>query len=559
MNKPVIAIGLDATNPELLEKWMSEGHLPNLSKMRERGSYGRLNNFIEYSDGVTQTADTERIWVMFLTGCLPHKTGYWASLKLERGTYNFTRDRVAAIYDYQEYPLFYALGEKHRVCIFDVPGSTLSNQVNGLQVLGWGGHAPNTLNHSQPPELLSDLIEQYGKNPLINNDFGFWWDKTYINRIQKSINRSTSARAAICRDLLKRQSWDLFLTVFGDTHAVSHDFWHLSQPDHPLYSHHPVDTTSGDAILDAFKEVDRAVGEILEAVPKDAYKLVFSVHGMGKNTADLFTMVYLAEMMYRFSFPGKSMLPGGKLGTTPPPIITNPKRRTWMGEVWQYFDNTNLAKSLLKRWTPGKVQKQLDKLLGNVGFSALSQPTQGNLYWHPTIWYQQFWPQMKAFSLPFFEGGHIRINLKGREPNGIVDVSEYNSLCEKLTEKLYRLTDGRTGEPIVEKVIRTRDNGMDDDRKLPDPDLVVLWRDRPTDVVDSPDWGRIGPITYGRSGGHRPYGFLLAEGEGIPANSSLSEGRAVDLTATILDLMGAEIPEYLDGQPLLKPSFVRSV
>jgi predicted AlkP superfamily phosphohydrolase/phosphomutase len=44
-NNPVIAIGLDAVEPSLLEKWMSQGYLKNLSRLREQGIYGRLDNF----------------------------------------------------------------------------------------------------------------------------------------------------------------------------------------------------------------------------------------------------------------------------------------------------------------------------------------------------------------------------------------------------------------------------------------------------------------------------------------------------------------------------------
>ncbi len=69
-------------------------------------------------------------------------------------------------------------------------------------------------------------------------------------------------------------------------------------------------------------------------------------------------------------------------------------------------------------------------------------------------------------------------------------------------------------------------------------------------MIDSPDIGRIGPITYNRPGGHREQGFLLAKGPQIAANSSLLTGRAVDIGATILELMGADIPSYFDGQPL---------
>ena len=75
-----------------------------------------------------------------------------------------------------------------------------------------------------------------------------------------------------------------------------------------------------------------------------------------------------------------------------------------------------------------------------------------------------------------------------------------------------------------------------------------------TDVVDSPDLGRIGPLTHCRAGGHKSQGFLMAKGEGIAAGSNLPAGEAVDLAPTILELMGAPIPDYFDGQSLVKIS-----
>lgn len=69
-----------------------------------------------------------------MTGCLPEKTGYWAPVKLLEGTYDI--EEIEA-YDFTEYPPFYALGDDYRVAVFDMPHSTLSEQVNGVQVLAW--------------------------------------------------------------------------------------------------------------------------------------------------------------------------------------------------------------------------------------------------------------------------------------------------------------------------------------------------------------------------------------------------------------------------------------
>ncbi|HEY9657794.1 MAG TPA: nucleotide pyrophosphatase, partial [Allocoleopsis sp.] len=126
------------------------------------------------------------------------------------------------------------------------------------------------------------------------------------------------------------------------------------------------------------------------------------------------------------------------------------------------------------------------------------------------------------------------------------------------TQLMMRLQDGRTGKPLVKEVIRTRKSPLDDNLKLPDPDLVVVWHEIPTDVVDSPDIGRIGPVTLNRPGGHRADGFVMVKGPGVEAGSSVDAGRAVDLGPTILSLMNAPVPDYMDGKPLLQVTPERS-
>ena len=555
IKRPLIAIGLDSADPLLVEDWMSQGYLENLKQLRQQGAYGHLDNFVKYCGDQIEISATERLWVMALTGCLPDKTGYWGPVKYDKDTYDVVHNTVGA-YDYKQYPAFYALGDDYRVAVFDAPVAALSEQVNGWQVLGWGGHAPHTPSHSRPPELFDDLISKYEKNPVLHQDYGCWWDDNYCNYIQQAEEVSISRRADICRDLLQQESWDLFLTVFGDTHSASHDFWHLSQPDHPLYPHMKEKRAAGDPMLKAYKQVDRAVGEILDAAPEDANVVVFSVHGMGANVTDVFSMLFLGEFLYRFTVPGKMLLAPGKPGKQPPPPIIHPLRRTWPGEVWQGMYDSNPLKRFLRRSLPGKVQGKLDRMLGYSGLASLRCPswTSDSINWQPVMWYSPFWPQMRAFALPAFAAGHIRINLKGREHKGIVAASEYDALCDELTQKLLRLKDARTGEQIVKEVVRTRTSPTESGPNLPDPDLVVLWRENPTDVVDSPDFGRMGPVTYYRPGGHRPRGWLMAKGADIAPGSPLEKGSAIDIGPTILALMGAPIPEYCDGKPLLRRS-----
>ncbi|WP_017296393.1 alkaline phosphatase family protein [Geminocystis herdmanii] len=547
MSNPVIAIGLDSADPILLEKWMAQGHLPNLEKIRSQGSYGRIYNPVNYADQKTkeQFTFTEPLWAIFTTGCLPNKTGYWSPVKYSPDNYKVEYDRINGTYDYQEYKPFYSLLENHHITIFDLPVTGLCKELKGLQVLAWGGHDPFTPRHSQPPELLPELNEKYGEDNIYGNDTGVWWNKKYCQWLPPALKKAISQRSAICQDLLTREPWDLFITVISETHTAGHDLYY-TQDNHPLYSIFSKNAHNQDLMLEVFQKADQAIGEILSQVPENAYIIIFSLHGMDVNVTDLFTMFFLPEFLYRFNF-NQSAIAHGEIKTTPPVMITNPLRHSWLGEIWVRNHPPNLMQKLFKSLTPSQFLYSAKNGL-DCPFSLLKE--KDDLVWAPSRWYQPLWHQMKAFALPAFNDGQIRLNLKGRESQGIVDASEYNSVCEEITTQLLQLVDGRTGKPIVKRVIRTRKSPLIDDSKLPDADLIVKWEENPTDVVDSPKYGRIGPVPYFRPGGHRAGGFLMAKGEGIIENSSFGSGNIVDLAPTILKLMDVPIPEYFDGKPL---------
>lgn len=544
MNNPVIAIGLDAADPTLIEAWISQGHLKTLSRLRDRGAYTRLKTFSHYR--------AETPWTTFLTGCSPQQTGYWSPVKYDERTYGVTD---GGAYDFSDYSPFYALGPDYRVAVFDMPQSTLSEQANGPQVLAWGAHSALTPSHSLPASLFQEIINTHGEHPVFNKDHADTRNLAALTQLKEHLVTGINRRAAICKDLLAQEPWDLFLTVFGETHSAGHFFWHLSQPEHPLYA--LLGQQAPDLMLETFIKVDQAIADILTQAPENATVLVFAAHGMGANVMDLPSMFFLPELLYRFNFGQPGIAPG-RLGGRLQPPKTRYKKRGWLGETWSLKYDPNPVRRFLRQEAPSKLFKLMEPFFGPAPAVDLQSPEQlyhegDQLYFQPARWYKPFWPQMQAFGLPSYSEGYVRINLRGRESEGIVDASEYNALCDQITQLLYNLKDGRTGKPMVEAVTRTRQHPDDLDPKLPDADLVVLWQeDHATDVVDSPELGRIGPVPYLRTGSHRSQGFFLAQGPGITPGSPLSEGHALDLAPTILKLMGAPVPHYFEGKSLLE-------
>jgi predicted AlkP superfamily phosphohydrolase/phosphomutase len=551
VSKPVVVIGLDAFDPQLMEMWIAQGYLKNLKKLRDRGTYGRLTNSVNYCGVPEELKSNDALWPSFITGCRAHTTGYWAAAKFHPQAYEVSCELTDSGFSFEEHPPFYALGDRYKVAVFDLPYAKLSQNVNGLQMLGWGGHFPYTVSASQPPELYSEIEQNYGKNPLLFEDGGNWWDKKYVDWVKKSLDISITGRLAICKDLLARDSWDLFLTVFNEPHTAGHDLYNRSQADHPLYPYLTSNGKTPDPLLESYQGIDRAIGEIAESVPDDAYFICFSPNGMGANFSELSCHAFLPEILYRHSFPGKVAIAPGKIDTPVPPIVTKPFRNSWTGEVWGRNYGTNAIERWLRPFLPSQLLR--DDRNGLASPYPLGEQDVP-FAWMPAIWYSKLWSQMKAFALPGFTDGYIRINLEGRERDGIVKPTEYDALCQELTEMLHRLKDARTGAPLVKKVVRTRRGATENDATLPDADLIVVWNEQITDTIDSPDYGRIGPIPHFRPGSHWGRGFFLATGPDIVAGSDSPAGEAVDLAPTILELMGAEIPAAFEGRSLLKQS-----
>ncbi len=545
MKAPVIAIGLDAAQPDVLDKWMSQGYLKNMNRLRQQGTYGLLENFSAFS--------AETPWTTFATGCRPHKTGYWSPLKLKNGSYSV---ETRAAYEYEEFPPFYALGDDYRVAVFDVPQVRLNEKINGVQVTAWGAHSPQVPSSSSPPELFQEVVQKHGAHPGLHKDYSVCLDLKATNRLRDVLKTGIARRSAICQDILQREDWDLFVTVFGEAHSAGHNFWQLSQPDHPLYETFK-SSVSVDPMLECFEAIDQAIGEMLSKAPDNARVIIFSAHGMGPNTMDLPSTTILPEFLYRLNFPGKAQLfSRDSADTELPPPLPKMENNYWERHIWGTKEDSDKVRTFLRRRTPNKLYHFVEGFIDPDREGEIISPFRlwkktRVVPFQPAAWYAPLWPTMKAFALPSFAEGYIRINVEGREPNGIVAQEDYDAYCNELVEKIRQMKDARTGIPMAQEIIRMRESAIDDDPKLPDADIVIVWQEEyASDSIESPDVGRIGPVPHYRSGSHRPEGFFIASGPGIEPASTLDGGHALDISPTILGLMEAPIPDYLEGKAL---------
>jgi predicted AlkP superfamily phosphohydrolase/phosphomutase len=163
--------------------------------------------------------------------------------------------------------------------------------------------------------------------------------------------------------------------------------------------------------------------------------------------------------------------------------------------------------------------------------------------------------ESKAYSLT---PGRIYLNLRGREPQGSVSGKDgYRGYREGLRADLLGLRDPDTGEEVAAEVLRGEEvNGnpawgpfpVPVSEKVPAPcDLLVVPREG-YDLKGALD----GPALFARgalSGAHTSGGaFVYLRGRTIAAESP----HLLDIYPTILDMMGVETEEELEGRTILR-------
>jgi predicted AlkP superfamily phosphohydrolase/phosphomutase len=297
-------------------------------------------------------------------------------------------------------------------------------------------------------------------------------------------------------------------------------------------------------MADAYRSVDNMVGELISATnPRRV--VAFSMGGMGINNSDTPSIGLLPELVYRWA-TGETLLDVPREWADDPtgvPILREGEK--WDPAVSHCFPAPSPT-------LPARLKTRVQRAVRSRTRSSTGTQPQTearSLDWQAASQYRRYWPTMRAFALPSFYDGRIRVNLRGREAAGIVDPAQYDDVCDELEELVGQCRDPRTGEPVVDEVVRA---GTSDPFALEeaDADILVVWKG-PSCAFEHPTLGTIGPLPFRRTGGHTgPYGFAYLAGEGIEAGDGGIRS-AFDVTPTVADLVDQVPATDIDGTSLL--------
>ncbi|KJR40921.1 type I phosphodiesterase/nucleotide pyrophosphatase [Candidatus Magnetoovum chiemensis] len=499
-NAKMMIIGLDGATYDIINPLIEAGELPNLAKLMEKGSAGTLNS--------TNPDLSACAWTSFMTGKHPGKHAildFFAQKPRLYDTFMYN-----ASYR-QGRPLWTILGQKNkRVCVVNVPMTYPPDAVNGVMISGM-----------DTPDIKSDFIYPSSlREELDKNIGGYMLERTHRNITKNIIGKQikhifevSQNRFNAVKYIMQTQQWDFFAVVFEATDRSQHNFWKFMDPKHPDYNSEDYEKY-GSVIKDVYKDMDSKVGELISMLPDECTTIVMSDHGFGPIYKSFRLNTWLENNNYlSFKEPFKTSLSE----------TIKIKAKRLLPESLK----TSLKAIVPKSIAPKSEAAAFD-YLKNIDMSRSKVYTMGGY-------------------------GHVCINLKGRQPMGIVEQQDYDNLRNELIEKLLSLKDPETGQNIIYSA-QKRENLYS---VFPDntPDIIIKWADCYTYIGDVElsvleiKSKKDELFTIHRwSGNHRLNGIVMFDGRNIKKGEKLPTAQIIDIAPTVLYLMGTPVPDDMDGK-----------
>jgi predicted AlkP superfamily phosphohydrolase/phosphomutase len=522
----VLFLGIDAGDKSLLQSWVADGTLKTLRDLIHGGLSGDTMSLDGFYEGST--------WPSFYTGVTPARHGFHRLVQLRPGTYTLYQCLPGELIKRE--PFWNHLSHAgRRVAIFDIPLSAISRSIHGIQTVEWGSHDAAYGFQTWPPGLKQEVRSRFGLYPMEKSCDSFGRNQR-LTELRDLLVQGVKKKTMLTVRYLKKGGWDLFAQVFTESHCIGHQCFHLHDPRHPSYDPE-IAASTGDLIRDVYAAIDAGICEILQQIDDNTVVIVLASHRMSHNFGAQFL---LSEILTRLRVVER-LLP--------------------QAQAAQPKDHVERVSSILgwfSRHLPAPAKEKLTlfrrRLHGGFHDRRVEQLTSLGIDFKNS----KCFPLDNGLSV-----SGIRLNLAGREPDGIVRPGEESdAFCAQLVQDLLDIIDCDTRLPMVKSVKRTAD--LYQGQRLNHlPDLLIEWNDeKRLGSVDTgnPTGSRLrltsdkiglveGKNTYCRTGDHRPQGLFIAHGKGIMKGSLERTVSIMDFAPTFTRLLGVELPDF-DGQPI---------
>ena len=486
----VLVIGLDGATFDVLDPMMEAGHMPRLKQAVATGAAGPLRS--------TVPPITPAAWTTFLTGKLPGTHGIIDFERYDPTTNKLHLNSTRALDHVRN--LWQILSDHgQKVGSINVPMTYPAIPVNGCMISGFETPGPDS-DFAYPPELKADILQRW-PDPTSRSK---WKRKTlgglqlFSENVDYMVN-SFHQGVAMTRYCGERFGWDALMVVLKLVDNLQHKTWKHIDPR--WCDRNP---RRRDVVAGAFAQLDKAVGDLLDyADERQATVLMVSDHGHGSLEGKIHVNRLLANWGYLALGSG-----GAQSRTRAKKAID----RT-LGRKKKFVKESDILEDLA------------------VDFSGT-----------------------RACVMHAGMAGFLYINLKGRQPTGIVEPDDYQALRDELRSRLLG-PDCRCEDPsgktfqlftAVDKPEELYNCTREDQPWL--PDLILTPHDSLSVVRKIRGTQPVRWLPYNKlEGTHRRDGIIIATGAGAAPGRRV-EADIVDCTPTILSALGFRIPDDMEGK-----------
>ena len=505
MSNKLLVIGLDGASFNVLDSLIEKGYLPTIAGLIASGARSDLTT--------TFPPITAVAWSSFMTGKNPGKHGIF---EFVRRDHQSNRELAVNASFLQGRAIWDLLSDEgNKVIVHNFPCTYPPHEINGLMIADFMTPRGRR-DFAYPASLLEEIEAEFGSYRL---HLSQTYAEGNVDAVLDELFDELEYKAKVAEYLMTRYEWDAFFQYFWGTDRIQHELWHIIDDQHPRHNEEEA-RVYRDRVYEYFKRVDEILGRLIVVAGKDPLVLIASDHGFGAAHKYCSLNIWLLQEGFL---------------QLKPDVATRAKKLMFsLGVTPELaFKLTRKIPAALRPARGVSSQPGASKLLGKFFLSFNDVD----------------WSRSTAFSKGNY--GQIYVNLKGREPNGSVAESQYDTVRDAIIERLRALNDPATGGPWVGQVFRREDiyNGpLVGDA----PDIAFLPADMRYLPLGNADFtsNKFMVDAFGISGCHRMNGVMIASGSGVERGRVLDGARIYDMAPTLLYLTGHGIPDDMDGRVL---------
>ena len=413
MNSPVVAFFLDAADINYCEKFISMGLMPNLEKFKNKSIFSTIKD----KDSIVELGTYNVVF----TGKTREEIGYYEFRQLIPGSYEITHDVEGGDFEGEQFWEKLKNTDK-KVCILDVFDAKLVNDLKGVQVANWSINNMKRPTQTIPASLINEFPDL--KTQLLFNQIAPATEDESLDLLNKLLYR-LEKKVEVYTQIIQRDNYHFIAIGFGELHCAGHQFFDYLDVKFENSQNEKYAKLS-KAMETVFAKFDECLGQLLQLFPSEYNKIIMSQTG----NFGVFPIEHFNEQLCK------------KLN-----LQTEVSTQSFFTKIKQLIPLETRIK--LSRYIFNKTQR--DKILSKQFASNTD------------------WANTKAFTIPSMFHTFIRINLEGREPNGIVKASDYDIIVDEICNKLKFFTDKKSGKPVYDKIIKSKGTYCDSiPFKLPD-------------------------------------------------------------------------------------------